>query len=452
MSSLLSVDLRETRTPGRPDYGLVLAVVVLSALGLLMIVYTVAAYDETTPFPSVYALIPTIGTGLIIVFSSSKTMVGRLLGCRLLVGIGLISYSAYLWHQPLFAFVRHRSMAEPSDMAYIGLSLLSIALAFLSWKYVEVPFRRKRGLNRKTVFGLAATFSIAFILLGTFGHLTDGIVGRSTKSALSPQAISEKWKVNHGLSQACNGSLELSPTCRTSDKPEIAIWGDSFAMHLVQGILASNPSAAIIQFTKNSCGPIFDIVPIALPSRSVRWAESCLEFNNQVREWLKENRSVKYVVLSSPFSHYLSGDALLRNGERVFTDFELAAEELKKTLSELTDMGIIPVVFSPPPSNGRNIGRCLARSMWFEGDLHECNFEVSEITGERSGAYLFLETIEKRYPVVRLDRLICDQGTCQTHFGSVFLYRDSSHLSHEGSAALGKKADFYNMIVSSAPM
>jgi peptidoglycan/LPS O-acetylase OafA/YrhL len=64
----------------------------------------VFSYDRNTPYPSLYALVLTLGTALVIVFASSRTLVGRMLGCRLLAGIGLIRYSAYLWHQPMFAF------------------------------------------------------------------------------------------------------------------------------------------------------------------------------------------------------------------------------------------------------------------------------------------------------------------------------------------------------------
>jgi peptidoglycan/LPS O-acetylase OafA/YrhL len=420
----------------------------LSLAGLLMIGYAVFAYNEHVPFPSFYALIPTVGTGLIILFSSSQTVVGRLLSTKLLVGIGLISYSAYLWHQPLFAFARHRSLTEPSGLLYSGLAVLSIALAYLSWRYVEKPFRSRNGFSRKTIFTFSVIGSVAFIVIGLAGYMTDGFVNRFTKSDILLQTIDEKWKVNHGLSVTCEGSFTLSPDCRTSDEPEILIWGDSYAMHLVQGILASNPDAKIIQMTKTACGPFFDLAPVIKTKYPVSWGKGCLEFTGHVREWLKENNTVKYAVLSSPFSQYLRGDLLLRNGDRENWDIQLVVKEFERTLGELKSMGITPIVFSPTPANGINLGRCLARAELLGVDLDGCNFQVNTISQEILDVYSFLELVKEKYPVVRLDKLICNSAICQTHFGTTFVYRDTGHLSHEGSAELGRRVDFYKMIIN----
>ena len=103
--------------------------------------FTVLAFfNKDTPFPGLYTLVPTIGAALIILYTSQKTIVGKLLGSKVFVGIGLISYSAYLWHQPLFSFAKHRSFGAPSQTLLIALSIASLTLAYFSWKYVETPF------------------------------------------------------------------------------------------------------------------------------------------------------------------------------------------------------------------------------------------------------------------------------------------------------------------------
>ena len=421
---------------------------VMGFIGLLLIAYSIFIFDESIPFPSFYALVPTMGTGLIILFSSPTTIVGRILGSKALVFIGLISYSAYLWHQPLFAFARHRSLMEPGLLIFSLLIIMTLFLAYLSWRYVEKPFRNKKQFSRKSIFIFWFLGSSIFVSFGVTGYITEGFNGSSFKNQLTQEALENKWKHNHGLSITCESDFTISPDCRTSNEPEILIWGDSYAMHLVKGVLASNPDAKIIQMTKSVCGPFFDVAPVT-SKYPMSWAEGCLTFTKEVRQWLKEKNTVKYVVLSSPFGQYLSSDnkLLFRNGDTKEANINDATAEFTKTLKELESMGITPIVFSPPPATGDDLGRCLAKAEWMGLSLSECDFNVDQISTKTKETYQFLEGIEKEYPVIRIDRMICDTSRCRSHLGDVWIYRDKGHLSHSGSAALGVRNDFYGMIV-----
>jgi len=151
---------------------------IASMLGLLLILYAIFFFDKAIPFPSLYALIPTIGTGLIILFATPHTLVGKLLSLPLLVGIGLISYSAYLWHQPIFAFVRIHHLEPPSSLFLVSLSLLSLILAYLSWKFIEQPFRNKQRFNQRKIFCLAIIGSLLFISIGLWFIISKGAMYR----------------------------------------------------------------------------------------------------------------------------------------------------------------------------------------------------------------------------------------------------------------------------------
>jgi peptidoglycan/LPS O-acetylase OafA/YrhL len=423
---------------------------VLALLGLLMIGYAIYAFDENIPFPGFSALLPTVGTGLIVLFSSPQTLVGRLLGNKVLVGIGLISYSAYLWHQPLFAFARHRSLTGPSVWLICTLVALTFLLAYLSWRYVEQPFRRKEVVSRKAIFSFAGFGSVFFILIGLIGHVTGGFDQRTTENGIKLQSIEQKIVTNYGLDRVCDlKTFDLPTACQTSDEPEIFVWGDSYAMHLVAGILASNPDAKIIQVTKSVCGPFFDVAPVS-GKYTASWAEGCLEFTGKVREWLQAHKTVKYAVLSSPFRQYLSKDSalLFRDHELVSPNMDLVIQEFEKTLKELLDMGITPIVFSPPPANDVNLGRCLSKALLVGANLDECNFSVAQMSQSRLDVYTFLQHFEGDYRIVWLDKLLCDSLECVTHFDSTFIFRDAGHLSYEGSAELGKMNNFYQLIVA----
>ncbi len=149
-----------------------------SLAGLALLLIAMFAYDKTTPFPGVAAILPVAGTALIILFARADNYVGKLLSFRWLVGIGLISYSAYLWHQPLFAFARYRTLDGTNEWLMGGLSVLSIGLAYISWRYVEAPFRDKRRVSKLQVFLFSIVGSVLFICIGLAGHVSKGFQQR----------------------------------------------------------------------------------------------------------------------------------------------------------------------------------------------------------------------------------------------------------------------------------
>ena len=134
-----------------------------SSVGFCLIVISIVYLDNQNipPFPNSYTLIPTIGAGLIIIFGTKDTLVGYLLSTRLLRWIGLISYSAYLWHQPILAFSRLRS----TEISEILLISLVFPLSIFSYLFVEQPFRTTKHFSRKQIFIISGSaFAITFIV------------------------------------------------------------------------------------------------------------------------------------------------------------------------------------------------------------------------------------------------------------------------------------------------
>lgn len=146
------------------------------------------------------------------------------------------------------------------------------------------------------------------------------------------------------------------------------------------------------------------------------------------------------------------------NGERKATNKALITAEFENTLEALENMGVKTIVFSPPPANGINLGRCLTRADWKGKTLDACNFNKDKMLDIRQTVYEFLDRIEDKYEVVRLDDYMCEdaindqtdndqKGQCNTHIDSTYLFRDEGHLSHEGTALLEKKYQFYDTII-----
>jgi len=146
----------------------------LSTLGLAMILTSVFLFNSTTPFPGLAALAPTLGTALVILFANRRTLVFALLSHRAMVGIGLISYSLYLWHQPLLAFSRIFFIEGHNERLIPFLLAISVLLAWISWKYIEMPFRKESVISSRGIYIGATFISSALICFGIVGYQTEG--------------------------------------------------------------------------------------------------------------------------------------------------------------------------------------------------------------------------------------------------------------------------------------
>ncbi|MDC0896153.1 acyltransferase family protein [Candidatus Pelagibacter sp.] len=142
----------------------------LSMLGLLLIMSSFIFFNQKIPHPSLYTFIPIIGTLLIILFAKQGTLVNKLLSTRILVFIGLISYSLYLWHQPLFAF--SKTYFGSIELNYkLLLIFISLIVSIFSYLYIEQPFRNKKIINlKKFIKIILSTYVVVF-----FFHIVNSI-------------------------------------------------------------------------------------------------------------------------------------------------------------------------------------------------------------------------------------------------------------------------------------
>lgn len=192
--------------------------------GLAAILWGVGMFTEETPFPGLHALIPTLGTAAMLAFVRVEDTLGRLLSMKLMVTVGLVSYSAYLWHQPIFAFV-HIAGFRPGSLVSVALGLASVVLAWLSWRYVEGPFRDRQRMSRRTIFRWAAISSGLMIAIGVFIMVTHGVSGRFTDDEVKWWQYTDIRK--HGTYTMQRFDEHIGPF---TDRPgkKVLVIGDSY--------------------------------------------------------------------------------------------------------------------------------------------------------------------------------------------------------------------------------
>lgn len=280
-----------------------------SAAGLALILFAIFAFDESTPFPSVYALVPVIGAVLIILFAGAETWVARLLSSRGFVGIGLISYSAYLWHQPLFAFARLRSLGEPAFAVMGLLAALAFLLAWATWYWIERPFRKRANplfRARRNLFIASGVAGAAFVAIGLTVDNTRYFNSRFTEFERGTLAYLEYNKTDEFAAayryRSCfYGSENNSFTyykkdiCLQldADKKNYLVIGDSHAAHLWHALAVSYPQYNFLQATASGCKPL-------LPVKGEKRCTDLIDFITA--DWLK-GLQLDGIILSARWGH-----------------------------------------------------------------------------------------------------------------------------------------------------
>lgn len=421
-----------------------------SLVGILLIACAVFAYSERTNWPSLYTLAPTVGTALVILFAHPKTLIGRLLSNRLLVGIGLISYSAYLWHYPLFAFARIRSIDPPSQMVFFALVLTALLFAYISWKYIEQPFRNRNVVERRTVFVTAATGSGVLLAFGLAGFITNGFPSRWDAQVLQVASANQKHRAQL-YAGGCHlrGSDATPKACvrgASTDTPTYAIWGDSHAGILVHELEESftERGMSFVQYTKNNCP-----VSVGLNVKPFRGEDqNCEDFTRTVVRDLND-KAIQTVIVASRWLQYLEEGidphslsvSLPRNG--LYTEFGTETNLVMAAYTEairslLRGLHRVIIIY-PVPESERDVPKSLTKLVISNSlEPFSLTTDYNQISQSLSKVNEVFDALGEDPNLVRIkpEELLCNTYTtasCVAQLNGVPLYFDSEHLSNAGA-------------------
>ncbi len=435
----------------------------LSWVGIGLIAYAIFVFDESTPFPSLYTLIPTIGTALVIIFSSQNTFSGKLLSSKAFVAIGLISYSAYLWHQPIFVFARHKSLQEPSSLLFAILSILSLVMAFVSWKYIEAPFRKQGVFTRKQIFSLTAVGSLIFITFGVFGHLSEGYKFRIDPKLYETISLTkdETSKENICVKNSHSFSKE-NPYCILV--PEggklVFLYGDSHAQTLrLEAKKAFSETDYGLLFASNySCPPVKGVYRADMPNK-----KHCYRKNNRVYEDIANNPKIEYVILSARWTLGMEGSRfdnmeggiergskpqldIVENGQFLlhndYSHKHLLEKAYVNSIQYLLDKGKKVILIYSIPEAGWNVPDYMSRvyltnpESIAKAETASTSYQVFIERNKRTIKALDSISENKNLFRIRPDKIFCNSevlGRCITQSNGSIFYMDDDHLSNSGA-------------------
>jgi peptidoglycan/LPS O-acetylase OafA/YrhL len=435
----------------------------LSCVGLFLILYAICAFDKHTPFPSVYTLIPTIGAALIIVFGTERTFIGKLLGSKLFVGVGLISYSAYLWHYPLFAFVRHNSIGDPSMLALGASTLTSLLVAYSSWRFVETPLRNRQRIGRNKILLYGALCSGLFVAIGLVGHFYKGIQSRYDL----PESISSSFGIS--LREGCFDKVSVHTRedwlcdLGSKGKPSFIVFGDSHAFALMDALDKAARSVNVYgKFTAtSSCPPLLDIYVLSV-SQAV---SDCHLLNKRVFDYVTANK-IEKVFLVARWTYYTDGGydgkefvflGLSKNSQQHKEASRRAFEVgLQNTVKAYDKIGVKVYIVGQAPQQKYDAKKIYFTSYApykskpeFNGNLRSLSVSVQEHHRLQSHVMTVFKFYEghDNIKVISLDGLFCDVYKCTVGDGDRSYYADDDHLSSAGALLIVN--EIKHLIVSS---
>lgn len=435
---------------------------VLSAIGLAAIIVSIFAFDESIPFPSIYALLPVVGVVLLLFYAEKRTFVAKLLSTKLFVGVGLISYSVYLWHQPLFAFAKIRSTERPSTHEIYLLVLFSFLLAIATWKFVEQPFRRIR--SHKIIFSFSVFGISAFVFFGMIGVKANGKINAHITQPPNLVWNSLGEKISE-VGLVCDWDKVLDPTeswlrgCsfgKQDGQRNLVLLGDSHSQAISYQLksFADKFGFKVFWFRIEGCEP----VPYVRMSRNSSIADCDIKFEKLLthikalkadvvllNRWTFRLYPIEGVKLDMPYRGSEGGVEnegyrefdVYKNG-RFFRDKESKTQAVETFIRKIAVSSARVFLIYPVPETAIDV----SKKNWKYWNAH--NEVLSRIDipyTEYTDRNAFINGIFDRMKIsnlikIKTDMLFCNRtvvGRCDVQVDGIPLYFDNDHLSDEGA-------------------
>jgi peptidoglycan/LPS O-acetylase OafA/YrhL len=420
---------------------------ILALTGLAMVVAPLFAFDQTMRLPGWLGLIPSGGAALLILYAGSDTLVGQWLGSRVPVAIGLVSYSAYLWHQPVFVFARLRLYQGIDSSVWAALIGLTFALAWASWRFVETPFRDKKTVSTRQMAFVAAPLTLVLIGTGVALHITDGVPGRVPEAAVRfEREAAETRDANRRCQFDQSRPFNASQACRTGPPGnQVVIWGDSHATAVASGLMPALAERGIgsVLYASSSCVPLL----------GYEWAShrlGCGSDNREALDAIINDATTRSVILIARWAFFMehkgfdNGEGGIEDGVSDYPVFAPATPDagaaLRLTIERLLEARKQVVLVYPIPEVGWNVTKLMSRRLLYHDPAdHPIATSRARYAARNRAALSLLDSVGEYPGLTRVDPALqfCANGeTCVASDAGGPLYFDDDHVSRHGASWL----------------
>ena len=451
--------------------------VALSVFGLIAIGLSVFTFSPATSFPGIAALLPAFGTACVIAGGTARPDLWptRILGSSILVRIGILSYSWYLWHWPLLTFTKVQRFSEPTILGN-GLAvfnnelvsvyganglavLVALCLAWATYRYIEHPIRAyKPGPFRKSGMTIGIGVAASFILIGgSFGLKAFNNYLSSTERYSVLLQGQKDWPP---LGLVCHHGapfVNLIPAEKcwqgSVDWPKrLVVWGDSHANSVVPlaAHFGENSGIRILQRTSTTCPPVLDA---GIEINGKEPIVGCKQFNSAVLAEVEElsRAGLTGVILAARWPLYINQSTQFPDNQWTASflvdnkpvglevSLKIFTEHFRSTLAAISSNKLRVLVVAPIPELRFPAPRCLAHN-----SNAKCSVSRHEAEDYRRAAVTAIRSVVSEFPEARLWdplNLFCDQVSCSASHTGLPAYHDDNHISATKSRALLPQAD-----------
>lgn len=403
--------------------------------GFLMILISITTLNAAG-WPNHSTLLPVIGTVLILAFATDKTLVGRLLTIKPIMFIGLISYSLYLWHQPIYALSRTASVGPPSFTHFVLLTILSVGLAYLTYRFIETPFRDKAKFSRKYIFTFSLTGMFILGLAGLFIHINKGFPDRYSEPPIVMLEQVDRKCITKGNDYLKPGDAICH---RNPESPiKIAVLGDSHSNEIAISLAGALPNQGLVQLSFSGCAPAYTF-QVQNPG--------CHDWTQEAVQYVIESQDINTVVIAYRHSMHLFGEHAHsypnvpndpKKGNVLLeylseTHQSLYVKSFQAIIKALSDAGKNVILIGPYPE--------------LPGDIRRLVFPTSvlstqpriDLTNSISMGYYYLRNqwwwdlanndTFKPAVVIAPHVFLCSESSCPASIKGVAAYYDDDHLT-----------------------
>ena len=415
---------------------------ILSFIGICIIILGIFKVKKDLNFPGYIALIPVIGS-LLIILAGQKTIVNKyILSNRIMVFLGLISYPLYLWHWPILSFVYICEGQNPNRWIRLTAVLIALIMAILTYFFIESPFRYGKYSRIK-----ASTLFITLVCVGIIGNRiyhSDGFGFRFPNKPVytAPEVSTKKYKDTQMFSiddkyvDNCKvvfqhwNDLDTATTCawqKEQNKNNIAIVGSSHASHLFYGL------STVYKKTENGVA----VFPMGSQSPFLGLNANGMDWYKRIEDaysYIEQHKNLKLIILAD-YAFNMNNYADMKNPNEK-DPVKILENCIRRSIEMLKDRKVIIALDNPQvPFHPSLCYRPITITQ------KKCSFSRSETSYVRDIHNKIIKDIAKDYNNVEIfdpDPLFCKNEICKLKNNSEILYLDSGHLSYQGSLYVGK--------------